>query len=192
MTDKLLRTFLAVPIPGEVRSKKNMLYSTLETIEGEINWVKSAHLHLTLKFLGQTPESSINGIIDEIEKITPKFNPFDLCIEGTGCFPIETRPRTLWLGVNGETSPLLKLVEKIDSTLDTMGFPKSNQDYTPHITLARIKYPQKNTPIIDPFLKSSYGAINFPVNRVQFFCSELHPSGTIYSILKTFPLGEKI
>ena len=78
MTEKLLRTFLSVPLPRDVSSKKNMLYSTLETVDGDINWVKNAQLHLTLKFLGHTPESSINNVIDHVEKITPNIKPFDL------------------------------------------------------------------------------------------------------------------
>ncbi len=192
MTEKLHRTFLAVPIPGEVRSKKNMLYSTLENTESEIHWVKSAHLHLTLKYLGQTPEALIQDVIDKIQKITSKITPFNLTIENTGCFPVDTRPRTLWMGVQGNLDPLLKIIEQIETKLDSVGFPKSQQDYMPHITLARIKYPQKETPNIDSFLKSSFGVIDFPVDRVQFISSELHPSGAVYTQLKIFPLGEKI
>ena len=192
MTEKLLRTFLSVPIPGGVRSKKNMLYSTLENTESDIHWVKSAHLHLTLKFLGQTPETAIQDVIDQIQKITPKLKPFNLTIENTGCFPVETRPRTLWIGVHGKLDPLFKIVEQIETKLDSVGIPKSEQKYTPHITLARIKYPQKETPNIDSFLKSSFGVIDFPVDRVQYFSSELHPSGAIYTLLKTFPLGEEL
>ena len=192
MTEKLLRTFLGIPVPRDVWTKKNMLYSTLESVDGDINWVKNAHLHLTIQFLGHTPESSINDIIDHIEKITPQIKPFDLRIEETGCFPVSTRPRTLWIGVKGNTDPLISMADEIRNSLDKIGFPKENQDYIPHITLARIKYPQKHTPNVDPFLKSSYDPIDFPVDRVQYFSSELLPSGAVYTILKTFPLGETL
>ena len=87
-----------------------MLYSTLETVDGDINWVKNVQLHLTLKFLGHTPESSINDVIDHVDKITPNIKPFDLKIDETGCFPVPTRPRTLWLGVKGDLDPLLTMV----------------------------------------------------------------------------------
>jgi len=192
MTEKLLRTFLSVPVPREVSSKKNMLYSTLETVEGDINWVKNIQLHLTLKFLGHTPESSIDDVIGHVEKITPKMNPFDLKIDKTGCFPVPTRPRTLWLGVEGTLEPLLNMVESLETVLESLGFPRSDREFSPHITLARIKYPQKYTPNVDPFLKSSYDPIDFPVDRVQYFSSELLPTGAVYTILKTFPLGESL
>jgi len=192
MTEKLLRTFLAVPVPRDVSSKKNMLYSTLENVDGDINWVKNAQLHLTMKFLGHTPESAIIDVIDHVEKITPNMNPFDLKIEETGCFPVPTRPRILWLGLKGNLDLLKSMVESIENVLEPLGFPKDSRDILPHITLARIKYPQKHTPNVDPFLKSSYDPIDFPVDRMQFFSSELLPSGAVHTILKTFPLGESL
>jgi len=169
-----------------------MLYSTLETVDGDIYWVKNAQLHITLKFLGHTPESSINDVIDHVDKITPNIKPFDLKIDETGCFPVPTRPRTLWLGVKGDLDPLLTMVESIETALESLGFPRSDREFSPHITLARIKYPQKHTPNVDPFLKSSYDPIDFPVDRVQYFSSELLPTGAVYTILKTFPLGESL
>ena len=96
------------------------------------------------------------------------------------------------MGVNGYIDPLYDLFIKVEDALDLLGFPKEQQDYKPHITLARIKYPQKWTPDISTFLKSSYDPIDFPIDRVQFFSSELLPSGTVHTLLKSFPLGESI
>ena len=190
MSEKLIRTFLSIPVPLEVRSKKNMLYSTLEESPAKINWVKNVQLHLTIKFLSHTPESIIEKIINDVGSVTNTLRPFEIIIESTGCFPIKDRPRVLWMGVNGNLDPLYDLFTKIDSALDLLGFPKEKQGYTPHITLARIKYPQKWTPDISTFLKSSYDPIDFPIDRVQYFSSELLPSGTVHTLLKSFPLGE--
>ena len=66
MSEKLIRTFLSIPVPLEVRSKKNMLYSTLEESPAKINWVKNVQLHLTIKFLSHTPESIIEKIINDV------------------------------------------------------------------------------------------------------------------------------
>ena len=192
MSEKLIRTFFSIPVPLEVQSKKNMLYSTLEESPAKINWVKNVQLHLTIKFLSHTPESIIEKIINEVGSVTSTLRPFEIIIESTGCFPIKERPRVLWMGVNGNLDPLYDLFTKIDSALDLLGFPKEQQGYTPHITLARIKYPQKCTPDISTFLKSSYDPIDFPIDRVQFFSSELLPSGTVHTLLKSFPFGESI
>ena len=95
MSEKLIRTFLSIPVPLEVRSKKNMLYSTLEESPAKINWVKNVQLHLTIKFLSHTPESIIEKIINEVGSVTSTLRPFEIIIESTGCFPIKERPRVL-------------------------------------------------------------------------------------------------
>ena len=87
MADNLMRTFISIPVPNEVKSKKNMLYSTLENSPSNISWVKNEQLHLTLKFLGHTPEASFDNIKSEISKIASTINPFKLVIDKTGCFP---------------------------------------------------------------------------------------------------------
>ena len=192
MDEKLIRTFLSIPVPDQVKLKKNMLYSTLEDTPAKIAWVKSNNLHLTIKFIGYTPESFINKIIEVIKPITYNHKPFSMVIENTGCFPIPDRPRVLWMGVTGNLSPLLLLVSQIEEGLLQLGFPKERIEFKPHITLARIKYPQKYTPDIDLFLNSSYDPIDFSLDRVQFFSSELLPSGAVYTLLQSFPLGESI
>ena len=192
MNEKLIRTFLCFPVPLEVRSKKNMLYSTLEGSPAQINWVKNDNLHLTLKFIGYTNESYIPKIIDTLKEITINYKPFQLIINKTGCFPKKERPRTLFLGVEGHTNILIDLVQKIENELEKLDIPKNRNDFIPHITLATIKYPQTHTPDIELFLKSSYDPIDLSLDRVQFFASELLPSGAIYTLLKTLPLGELI
>ena len=192
MNEKLKRTFLCFPVPMEVRSKKNMLYSTLEGSPAQINWVKNDNLHLTLKFIGYTTESQIPKIINILSKITIKYKPFQLIIKNTGCLPKKERPRTLFLGVEGQIKILKDLFQNIETEFEKIDIEKDRNDFFPHITLARIKYPQNHTPDIDLFLKSSYDPIDLSLDRVQFFSSELLPSGAIYTLLKTFPLGEQV
>ncbi len=192
MSDSLIRTFISIPVPNEVKSKKNMLYSTLENSPANISWVKNEQLHLTLKFLGHTPETIIENIKSEISKISSTVKPFKLLIDKTGCFPKRERPRVLWLGVRGNISALNDLFLRIDKKMNKIGFPCLDKEFNPHITLARVKYPQKHTPDISTFLKSSYDPIDFTADRVQFLTSELLPSGTFYTLLGSFPLGESL
>ena len=192
MNEKLKRTFLCFPVPMEVRSKKNMLYSTLEGSPAQINWVKNDNLHLTLKFIGYTTEPQIPKIINILSKITIEYKPFQLVINSTGCLPKKERPRTLFLRLEGQVNILNGLFQNIENEFEYIDIEKDRNIFFPHITLARIKYPQTHTPDIDLFLKSSYDPIDLSLDRVQFFSSELLPSGAIYTLLKTFPLGEQV
>ena len=192
MIDKIYRTFISVPISKEVMSKKTMLYSTIDRTKGDINWVRNNHLHLTVKYLGNTPESEFETVIDSIADVTNQIAPFKLKIEKTGCFPISERPRVLWMGVGGILEPFKVLVSRIESNMKILGFPVDPKNYFPHITVAKIRYPQKTTPDVSLFLNSTYDPIVLEVDRVQFLHSETLLSETIYTLIKSFPLGEKL
>ncbi len=191
MANNLVRTFLSIPVKKEIKSKKNMLYSTLEDSKSTIKWVRNPNLHLNVKFIGQTPEKSIKKIIESVSKITSGIKQFSVKVSGTGCFPTNSRTKTLWLGISGEVKPLMDMVKEINNKLFEIGFSKDKKEFIPHITVARIPYPQKVIPDVDIFLKSSYDVIDLEIDSMQFLSSELLPNGAIYSLLKTFPSGEK-
>ena len=192
MEDNLIRTFLAVPLPNEVKGKKNMFFSTIDQSKVQINWIKSQNLHLTLKFIGYTPENMFGEMVSELSEIFKNQKPFSISVKDTGCFPSPERPSALWMGIDGNTNPLKNLVLNIENTMEKLGFPRADKKFYPHITIARIKYPQKLTPDIQIFLKSHYDPIDLTIDRVQFLASELLKTGALYSTIKSFPLGESI
>lgn len=185
MTHKLLRTFISVTVPKEVVSVQDMLKTTIQLQKGNIRWVKRGQIHLTLKFLGHTPPENVDEINSVINRVVSNHDPFDLTVSGTGCFPDPKRPRTLWLGLNGDTESLKSLVNEINKELDPLGFPAESEEFIPHITVARIKYPPQWTPDISSFLQTTFEPISMTVNRVRFMASDLLPNGPLYSILGT-------
>jgi len=190
MKNKLLRTFVGITAPSEVRNIKQMLISTMENDKADIRWVKHSNLHLTVKFLGYTPEDDIATLCSDIDNLVKKHNPFNLSITGTGCFPNTMKPSVLYLDVSGDHKPLSLIVNEAEELFSNRGYPKMKDPFIPHITIARIKYPQKFTPDITSFLNSSYDGIDFPVNHLQFFSSEILPEGVFYNLLGTFPLAD--
>jgi len=190
MKNKLLRTFVAITAPSEVGNIKQMLLSTMENDKADIRWVKHSSLHLTVKFLGYTPEDDIATLCSDIDNLVKKHNPFNLSITGTGCFPNTMKPSVLYLDVSGDHKPLSLIVNEAEELFSNRGYPKMKDPFIPHITIARIKYPQKFTPDITSFLNSSYDGIDFPVNHLQFFSSEILPEGVFYNLLGTFPLAD--
>ena len=62
MKNRLLRTFISIPVPNSVKNVKQMLTSTCEDEKVVIRWVKHNNLHITLQFLGFTPEKDISQI----------------------------------------------------------------------------------------------------------------------------------
>jgi 2'-5' RNA ligase len=182
------RTFISIPIPSRVLGIKQMLVSTFED-PSEINWVKNIHLHLTLKFLGDTKDESVDKINDILAKIAKSVVPENLMIANTGCFPDSERPTVLWMGIEGKTDYLVNLVNAINSQLKSIGIPSDEDPYTPHITIARIKYTDKKPPDAKIFLQSKYDGIALNINQMQFISSELSQDGPIYHILGSHSFG---
>ncbi len=58
MDHKLIRTFVAVPVPEPVLALQKTLRSTIDPKRGKIKWVRPDQLHLTVKFIGDTPEGA--------------------------------------------------------------------------------------------------------------------------------------
>jgi len=189
MSEKLLRTFVSVTLPKEIVNLSKMLQTTVASKKDNVKWVNPGNIHLTLKFLGHTAPNSIEKLNNVLADIVSEYQSIKLEISGTGCFPVAERPRVLWLGVDGQVKQLQELVLNINTELEKEGFLIEDKDFVPHITLARIKYPPKETPDITDYLNTSFEPIKFNISRIRFMSSELFPNGPIYSILGTHFLG---
>ena len=190
MKNRLLRTFISIPVPNSVKNVKQMLTSTCEDEKVVIRWVKHNNLHITLQFLGFTPEKDIPQIKELLLKITKSQKAFDLTISNTGKFPDSDKPSVLYLGVDGSLKPLNELVNNINKEISSIGYDKDVKEYTPHVTVGKINYPQKFNPDLSTFLNSSYDKIDFTVDKIQFISSETLSDGVLYSILNTFSFLE--
>lgn len=185
MTEPLLRTFIALPVPKLVAGVQKKLKSTISDDAGKINWVHPANLHLTLQFLGATPEGTVSKINTALENLAKEHTGFDAEISGTGYFPKPTRPRVLWLGVNGNIQPLTALGNAVRKTMTILGFPPDENEFTPHITIGRIKYPRKAAPDVGTFLTAKFDSLSWNPKYFHLMHSELFPNGPVYTILGT-------
>src|ERR671918_2455024 len=67
----------------------------------DVRWVRLDGLHLTLRFLGPTPEPLLGPTISAVETVAAHAaGPISIELSGAGTFPSGRRPRTLWIGVS--------------------------------------------------------------------------------------------
>ena len=97
MDHRLIRTFIAIPVPESVFVLQENLKNTISKKTGKVRWVKGNQLHLTLKFVGDTPEESIDDVRGVMQKVADQMTPFKIFIQGVGCFPKIERPRVMWV-----------------------------------------------------------------------------------------------
>ena len=182
-SERLLRTFLAVDLPDKVKETALFLQTTVIAKPKVIKWIKAMNTHLTIRSIGPTPEEEVRRIQEAVAEAIVGHQDIPLEVRGTGVFPRKERPRIFWMGVGGEVKQLQKLVKDINVSLDKLGYPAEPRLYTPHITIGRMRYPQKITPDVSHFLNSEYDPIEFEVQKVKFIQSDLVPGGPIYSLL---------
>ena len=190
-----IRSFIAIELPGVVKSRLARLRNELERAEHRfVKWVAPEALHLTLKFLGNIPFNQVAEITKAMEVAAEEIPPFALEISGLGAFPNLKQPRVFWIGIGGETDKLAKLQRNIDSVLTPFGFAKEERPFTPHLTLSRIKQEAS------PEVKRAFGELvmstkfetKYPVavDAISLMRSQLTPQGAIYTRLAIVELQE--
>ena len=180
------RTFLAIELPSCLLDSIVKKQQAMKPGLPFITCVKSANLHLTLKFIGDTPESKIPELQQAVAKTVKGIQPFVISLRGFGVFPDKLAPRTLWAGIEGDLEVLLDLTKMIETEVTQLGFPPEGKPFCPHLTLARIKKNQraageaieKASMLADPFI---FGSLL--VEQVTLFKSELRPTGSVYTKL---------
>ena len=186
------RTFLAIPIPvGEdYPVLVQRLQRNLEHERRNINWCKTNQIHLTLKFVGDTPEEDVPKIIDACQQVAKNHQPFTLDFNRTGIFGSNHSPRVLWLGMKDEPKALYDLEADVLDAFDSLGYLRDRQNFVPHLTVCRIKQ------LIDkPFFQQIYQGIeqktylHADVKEIVYLQSFLQPTGAYYKALKRIPLG---
>lgn len=184
-----MRTFIAIDLTQEIKTKITEYILKLAKYGAQIRWVREEGMHLTLKFLGEISQDKVQKVQSLLQKISEHHGPFSLKLIGTGTFPRERRNiRVIWIGV--EDSPqMMKLQEEIEEKLDSIGFPKENRPFHPHLTLGRVKSTKNIQPVLQELAKQSeicFGDMN--VGKISLFQSILKPSGAEYSVLSEFKL----
>ncbi len=185
------RLFLAIPIKTADNDFVPLLDGLKRQLahEKRINWVRPLNIHLTLKFIGDTPNEDIPKIIEAVEEMLKNHKSFTMDFNRTGIFGSRYAPRVLWMGMNETPQELYNLEEDTLTAFDKLGYLRDRQNFVPHITLGRIKelcekqYFQK---IVSSIEQKSY--IKQEVNEIILFQSILRPEGATYKELKKFLL----
>lgn len=195
-----MRLFIALDLDDSIRERITRFIEGVQPFAPDARWVKPESLHITLKFIGEQPES----VLDRIKLTLPTViaSTTQIRFRGYGFFPTPKSARVFWIGM--EAGPqLAELASTIDEKLTTLGIAKEERPYSPHLTLARgpggSGAPQrhKGDKPNRAFqkLQEKLAALPQPdfgtMTPQEFFLyqSRLSPKGSTYTKLERFPLG---
>ena len=182
-----MRLFVAVFPPPEVREEASKTARRLLP-DGRIRWSRPENVHLTLKFLGDVDEESLDGLRTVLEDACATHAPFEARLAGLGAFPLAQRARILWAGVGTGSDQLRSLVADIDAALSYSGFERETRPYEPHVTLGHVR----GRPVSLDLPEEAGDGLLFEVRRIELIESTLTAKGPVYRTIEDFVLvGEK-
>lgn len=177
----MIRTFIAVSPPKEVRLKIEEGIREVRAFESDAKWVNADNFHFTLRFLGNLPEERLDLLAECVAKSVKEEAPFDVALSGLGAFPSAMKPRVLWVGTAQGADRLTGLARLVEAGLRKKGFGKADKAFAPHLTVARWRRPQRSPKFAEFIESQSLEAGPFRVEAVHVMESKLRPQGPIYS-----------
>lgn len=196
MTDEILRTFIAIELDEALRAAIARVQGKFKRLAppGSVKWVAPEGIHLTLKFLGDTPSGRLGEIEVALRAACAGFAPFEFGVEGRGCFPNTRRPRIVWVAVRDGGQTLARLQAAIERHVVPLGWPTEERGFSPHLTLGRVSKgasPAVEASVGQMVEKSVVEQIGVQqVTAINLIQSELRPTGAVYTTRCRTPLVE--
>jgi len=179
------RLFVAVELPPEIRESLGSVQAILKNSNARLTHVDPAIIHITLKFIGDTPPEKTMAISKSLGSI--RAAPFPVRVLGiSGNNP--GRPRVIWAGVlDGGRCGLLHAA--IEDLLSRSGYSGKTRPFVPHATVARVReYHPDLAGILRSLADHDFGVGT--INRVVLKKSTLTPRGPVYRDIAEVPLEE--
>jgi len=186
-----VRCFIAIDIGEAMKKELESFMKGLKKYGPDIKWLSGDHIHLTLKFLGNTDETLADRIKTSLKSVASCHRKFSLTAAGVGVFPDYSKPRVLWVGIN-RSEELDLLYNNIESAMELLGYERETRKFRPHLTIARVKSQKGLTPLLKElrgYKDREFGKID--VSEVLLMKSTLKPTGAEYERLFSAPLGKE-
>ncbi|OAI55054.1 hypothetical protein AYO44_13695 [Planctomycetaceae bacterium SCGC AG-212-F19] len=186
-----IRTFIAIDVNSAVRDRLVELQENLARGGTDVKWVEPENLHLTLLFLGEVEDKQLHEVCRAVADATAGQAPFTMALEKVGCFPNARRPRILWAGVGTGLQEVVAVHDAIEPALLDLGcYRREERDYTPHLTLGRIKGDKVTFKLSEGIAKNQgWQGGDTVVREVLVMSSTLGRDGPEYAVMSRAKLG---
>jgi 2'-5' RNA ligase len=194
-----MRLFLALDIDDDIRERITLFVDGVRNFAPDARWMQPESLHVTLKFIGEQPEAIVEKIKQAMATVSAAST--QIHFRGYGFFPTSKSARVFWIGM-ASGPELVALAAAIDDTMPSLGIPKEDRPFSPHITLARGRRASGSPRISSKDgpsrtfqrLQEKLSALSVPefgtMTPREFFLyqSHLSPKGSKYTKLASFSL----
>jgi RNA 2',3'-cyclic 3'-phosphodiesterase len=193
-----LRLFVAIELPEEQKQTLAGLQDSMRAAVAQrfgesarVRWARPESMHLTLKFLGATPQDRLESVLSALASAVPDPPAFSISLAGAGSFPDHRPPQVIIAGVSGETKALYQLAERIETGLAAAGWPREKRAFRAHITLGRLPQDlanQTRRALAETTTRFKlHGSVTWAVDHVSLMQSDLGRDGARYERIARFP-----
>lgn len=178
--DKDLRLFVAAYPPAEVVHDMLRVLRRLDLPAYRETNVDQ--VHLTLAFLGDTPERNLPDVTESVARSASGLSEFTLTPARLLTFPQRGRPRLVALETDTPAT-LLELVRRLATRLARSPRRRADDRFLPHFTLCRFQHSARAESIdrpaaVEPFL----------IDRIHLMRSTLRSEGAVHDEVESFAL----
>jgi 2'-5' RNA ligase len=158
-------------------------------------WTQPDQVHVTLAFLAQVPERSLDELVERLGRAAGRRTPFETAIAGGGAFPDAGRARVLWAGLDLDEPSRIelgRLATGARAAATKSGIEVDGQRFRAHLTVARLPRPQEVTRwvrLLDAYRGPEWTADT--LSLVQSHLGEGPRNRPRYEVVGEFPLGRR-
>jgi 2'-5' RNA ligase len=182
-----IRSFIALPTQPYAQQAIASIQTSLKSTQTVVKWESLDKFHITLVFLGNVEQSRLQLLSTALARSVQQFQSIKITYESLGAFPNTHTPRIVWIGIKINPS-VLDLQAALQGVCEEFGFPKEDRAFHPHITLGRVKETRNLIRLTEAIKTITFEPIETLCSEILLMKSELHPGGSLYTILKSFPL----
>ncbi len=181
-----IRAFIAIELSKEIQAGLEGVLSRLRPATKAVRWVPAVNIHLTIKFLGDTPVEQIEPLKRSRESEASRHQPFEIQVGTLGAFPNPRRPRVIWIGVQAPAG-LAALASGVEKAVQSLGFTPEERPFSPHLTLGRVRQQASFDEVgalAELVAKTRVESLGITrVDKIHLFKSDLRPAGAVYTSL---------
>lgn len=180
------RVFVAITFDESTISALSSLRNDMKRKISDVKWVSDENFHITLKFLGDTDKSRLDGIFAAVQTVADGTKAFEFSLGNVGLLGPKRAPKAIVARVTDGDSQLAAMVNYLEEELSLLGFEFEERKFTPHVTLGRIR-------CYSPEIFDVASAFNIDlrqtVRSISVISSTLTPDGAIYDELAVYKIN---
>ena len=141
MSDAVRCFFALLPPPTHLDALTHAQDSLgAEPWASAVRWTPAASLHLTLRFLGEVPESALASLRQLADACAARAPRLDLSLDRVTGFPSPSRARVVVALLRADRG-LLALADDLEQAVTDAGHAPERRRFRPHYTLGRVRRP---------------------------------------------------